>query len=346
MRNVAIPTAAFLLVLSASSLVAAQSFSIRDLGSLRHGSARVHDINSQGDVVGASGHPHGADTHASLWSRRFGTHDLGTLSGGDYSAAFAVNDAGQVVGISNTATGVHAFLWTPSAGMQDLAAGEDSIAYGINATGTIAGSLGAQAAVWNNGTPTPLGTLGGPTSEAHDINDKGDVVGISDSPDGPRAFLWSGGKMQNLGTLPGDTSSHADRISNDGIVVGASEGNGVTRAFVWSSTEGMKPLGVLSGGDYSEAFGLNNLGQVVGESGSSLGTRAFLWTSETGLRDLNQLVPGLPANVVLTGAFAINDKGQIIAFGLVHPDVGKNQESDMDKHTHAGPTHVFLLDPI
>jgi len=85
---------------------------------------------------------------------------------------------------------------------------------------------------------------------------------------------------------------------------------------------------------------------VVGESGSSLGTRAFLWTSETGLRDLNQLVPGLPANVVLTGAFAINDKGQIIAFGLVHPDVGKNQESDMDKHTHAGLTHVFLLDPI
>ena len=47
--------------------------------------------------------------------------DLGTL-GGTYSAATALNDGGQVVGISDDRRWPnHAFSWTQAGGMVDLA---------------------------------------------------------------------------------------------------------------------------------------------------------------------------------------------------------------------------------
>ena len=149
--------------------------------------------------------------------------------------------------------------------------------------------------------------------------------------------------MQDLGLLSGDTSSRADHINDNGTVVGASEGSGGVRAFVWTSTAGMQPL--ASDGAYSEAFDINNEGQVVGEVASSLGTRAFLWTSQAGLVDLNTKVSNLPGDVVLIGAFSINEKGQIVAFGLKNPNVSQHQEVTADSHVHAGPTRVFLLTP-
>ena len=105
----------------------------------------------------------------------------------------------------------------------------------------------------------------------------------------------------------------------------------------------MQPLG--ADGTYSEAFDINNEGQVVGEVASSLGTRAFLWTSQAGLIDLNTKVTNLPGDVVLIGAFSINEKGQIVAFGLKNPNVSQHQEVTADSHVHAGPTRVFLLTP-
>jgi probable HAF family extracellular repeat protein len=329
----------------------AQTYTVTDLGTLRHGSARVHGINAAGQAVGGSGHPHGEDTHAFLWQKQGGMRDLGILAGGDFSSAFAINDSGLVVGTSNTATKVHAFMWTVASGMRDLGtlAGTDSSqAYAVNNQGQIAGSSGMHAVIFDNssGSIQDLGTLGGDASEAHAINNVGQVAGMSATADGhTHAFLWSKGTMQDLGTLASDTESRADHINDAGLVVGASSGSGGVRAFFWSPAQGMQAITALSGGDYAEAFGVNSQGEVVGVSAGALGARAFLWTAAGGLIDLNNVVPGLPADVVLTGAFSINDKGEIVAFGVRNPNINRHEKTETDSHIHAGPTRVFLLTP-
>jgi probable HAF family extracellular repeat protein len=46
--------------------------------------------------------------------------DIGTLPGGDFSQAFGINDAGDVVGASGSSAGDRAFLWTRASGIRDL----------------------------------------------------------------------------------------------------------------------------------------------------------------------------------------------------------------------------------
>ena len=72
-------------------------------------------------------------------------------------------------------------------------------------------------------TLTDLGTLGGSHSEARGINANGQVVGVSDTSDGPaHAFLYSGGSLQDLSDL-GGFNSDARSINATGQVVGESD---------------------------------------------------------------------------------------------------------------------------
>jgi probable HAF family extracellular repeat protein len=331
-----------------STAALAQTYSVTDLGVLPGGSSRVHQINANGETAGDSGSVYGTRRHGFLWTKSGGLQDLGTLRGGDYSQAFSINSVGEIAGTSNTATSMHAFRWSSGAGLQDLGVlpgSNSSQAYAINDRNQVAGASGTHAVIWNGGTIQDLGGLPGARwSEAHGLNNEGQVVGVSLTANGQHAFLWSRGEMRDLGTLPGDVSSRANLINDEGVIVGASEGPNGARAFLWSDSTGMEPLGLLSGGTFSEAFGLNNLGQVVGQSGSSLGTRPFLWTAANGMIDLNT-VAATPANVVLTGAFAINDKGQIVAFGIADDMINSGREAHGDIHVHHAGTHAFLLSP-
>lgn len=67
---------------------------------------------------------------------------------------------------------------------------------------------------------THLGGLGGDSTRATAINDRGQVVGWSQtSSDVPHAFLWEGGVMKDLGT--GGVHSTANAINDAGQVAGS-----------------------------------------------------------------------------------------------------------------------------
>lgn len=80
---------------------------------------------------------------------------------------------------------------------------------------------------------TDLGTLGGQSSEANDINDAGTIVGNStDSLGAFRAFYYSGGAMYQVG-VSGAEANWASGINNSGHIVGTWRDPSGNHAFRW-----------------------------------------------------------------------------------------------------------------
>jgi probable HAF family extracellular repeat protein len=203
----------------------------------------AYKVNNRTEIVGKVS----ASSHAFLW-RDGSLLDLGTLYGG-VSAAYGINNSGQVVGQSSG----RAFLWTEQAGMKDLGTfdgtnGGATGADAINDLGQIVGAsyssaFGTHAAYFSRFGPVDLGTLGG-FSEASAVNNLGQVVGDS----GGRAFLTDlyGGPMMDLNTLiPPDSGWSnlftADGINDAGQIVGTGQlpGYDMIHAFLLTPEDDM-----------------------------------------------------------------------------------------------------------
>jgi probable HAF family extracellular repeat protein len=180
---------------------------------------------------------------------------------------------------------------------------------------------------------------------ANGINDAGDVAGESRTSTGLiHAFLYRNSQMMDLGTL-GGTRSTGFAINNSGQVVGFSQtSSGDTHPFLYSEGQ-MIDLGTL-GGNQSAAIGINDVGQVVGYSGTSgaFDTRAFLYSNGQ-MMDLNELIdPAL--GVMLTGADAINDRGQIVATSYTVAPTGITNRAFLLTPIPEPPTWALLGLPL
>ena len=262
-------------------------------------------------------------------------HNLGTL-GGAGSNGYGINDAGQIVGTSETPTfDYHAFTSSGGAlqSLGTLPGDTSSAATAINAAGQIAGCSGSstseRAFRYASGTMNALAAPGWPFACASAINANGDIAGrVHDGAGTTAAVVFSG----TAATVLPLTLGWATDINNHGEVVGRFRPAQEQRAFRYAAGVARDLGSLFDPGGAAVATGINDDGWIIGDSYAPSGnpTRAFV-VIEARMYGLNALViSGLATGHVLSAAMAINDRGQIVA------QVG----------AAFGPWFLYRLDPV
>jgi probable HAF family extracellular repeat protein len=247
---------------------------LQDLGTLGGRFARAEGISNSGQVVGqttTAADDVSGGAHAFLWMG--GTmRALPSLSGALDSEASSVNDAGQVVGSSNS----RPVIWQNGRVRALFGTDASGFATGISSSGDIVGNVTDASGAFHgfllrNGVATNLDTIVGPQTSAEGVTDSGNVVGgyFPANSDRPHGFLYNffSNQVRDLGVLDGGYS-FAHAVASGGLVAGEGGGNS-THAVLWDNNHVIHDLGALPGADFSAAFGVNNGGTVVGVSATA-----------------------------------------------------------------------------
>ena len=166
----------------------------------------------------------------------------GRLLGHNIIGVSALNNSGAIVGIrlDNTSHCPQGFLWE-NGRITDLG---DFLPDGINAAGTMIGTRifrhGKQrvpaASLWKNGKEIALHSPISDSTFGVAINNKEEVIGVTNLGDPRAALLWSGGSCIELNNalLPkGEwTQISPKAINNLGQIVGTGRHNGKLAAFL------------------------------------------------------------------------------------------------------------------
>lgn len=250
--------------------------------------------------------------------------DLGTLPGGVYSSAYAINDSGKIAGMAYDSSGqLRTVVWQNGqiATIPDVGGSAASVPEDMNDAGEMCGrqqvfSGGIYYGLYwnpaNQGFVLP-GIPGGLSNlvRAHAINELGQIAGMGQQ--GPpnywgHAAVWQGNTFQSdLGFMGGGTYSEAYGINDLGDVVGvAALASTAQHAFLWKNGQ-YTDLSTWSGGGVSSiAYGINDSGKIVGLN------KSVASVFEQGAVTALLMPQGISA---FTPAIDINDSGDIIATG-------------------------------
>lgn len=197
--------------------------------------SRAEDINSFGLIVGNADFGDRVTGTPCLWST--GDSSMIQIGNVEQGSALAINNQNQVVGYMDIDGQRHAAF------LADL-----------------------------GGTMTTL-NVPGSSSQAVDINDQGDILGMFMNEDGNmRTFVTrtDSAELINLIDIPGNGSSiFANAINSEGFVVGQFLSAEVSLgAYIWSSNTGTIDLNGLidpySGWQLRSATGISDSGHIVG----------------------------------------------------------------------------------
>jgi probable HAF family extracellular repeat protein len=378
LRNFWIPAVATIVLACSSNAFAQTSYKIADLGVNKTSDNfnMVMGLNNQGwaENMDGEGNPPVLSLSTTVASGRavisiYGRNiDLGTLGGkNSWTNYGGINDRGEAVGMSETS------VLDPD--------GEDFCAFGTKLT--------CRGFYWRDGHIMALPTLGGNNAQAAAINNRGQIVGISETavqdsgcPAGKKNIspvMWERGEAHALPTLAGDLDGFVQGINDQGQAVGStgSCGNLAIHAVLWENDtavelkglggrtgnaayaindhgqavgyvtsadgstivpsiwhdSGLTTLPILPGDGAAFATGINNRGQVVGSTFKS-GSWSHGFIGQDGVvTDLNTLIPE-DSNLLVVAASNINERGQISGMATVKsgPDAGK--------------VHAILLTPV
>jgi probable HAF family extracellular repeat protein len=151
---------------------------------------------------------------------------------------------------------------------------------------------------------TEIDVPGAPWTQAFDVNDAGQIVGMFERSGHESGFLYTDGTFTKI-DVPGATSNHTYGINDAGQIVGSFPGSGGESGFLYADRK-FTQLDMPGAGN-TLAIGINNTGQIVGQGQFFRGGQdhGFLYS---GGRFTQIDVPG----AFYTAAEGINDAGQIV----------------------------------